>query len=53
MNNIPIKRPKTQFSDILSISNEPENLFTLLYLIHKSNTSKTFKAIHNETNKKN
>ena len=49
MNNLPKIRFQTQFSDILSISYEPEDLFTLLYLLHESNSSKTFKAIHNVT----
>ena len=40
-----------QFSDILSISSDPEDLFTLLYPIGHGGFGTVYKAIHNSTNK--
>ena len=40
-----------QFSDILSISSDPEDLFTLLYPIGHGGFGTIYKAIHNSTNK--
>ena len=46
--NIPNKElPK--FSDILSISSNPEEIFTLLYPIGHGGFGTVYKAIHNET----
>lgn len=42
-----IKIPK--FSDILSISSNPEEIFTLLYPIGHGGFGTVYKAIHNET----
>ena len=39
-----------QFSDILSISSNPEDLFTLLYPIGHGGFGTVYKAIHNSTN---
>ena len=39
-----------QFSDILSISSNPEELFTLLYPIGHGGFGTVYKAIHNSTN---
>ena len=39
-----------QFSDILSISSNPEDLFTLLYPVGHGGFGTVFKAIHNSTN---
>ena len=39
-----------QFSDVLSIPSNPEDLFTLLYPIGTGGFGKVYKAIHNSTN---
>ena len=39
-----------QFSDILSISSNPEELFTLLYPIGHGGFGTVYKAVHNSTN---
>ena len=44
------KKPFPKFSDILSISSNPEDLFTLLYPIGHGGFGKVYKAVHNETN---
>ena len=49
MNSITSKSAMANFSDILFISRDPEDLFTLLYLLNKNNSIKIYKAIHNET----
>ena len=38
-----------KFDDILSVSSEPEDLFSLLYIICKGEDYQIYKAIHNET----
>ena len=45
----PISPPSSNFSDVLSLSTEPENLFTLLYTLNINSKNKTYKAIHNES----
>ena len=40
---------KTLFYDFFSSPNNPEELFTPLYLLHKSEKCETYKAIYNET----
>ena len=40
-----------QYSDILSISSNPEDLFTLLYPIGHGGFGTVYKAIHNSTNR--
>ena len=40
-----------KFSDILSISSDPEEIFTLLYPIGHGGFGTVYKAIHNETRK--
>ena len=49
MTSITSKSAMANFSDILFISRDPEDLFTLLYLLNKNNSIKIYKAIHNET----
>ena len=44
-----IKNGKTVFYDFFSFPHNPEDLFTLLYLIGKSDNYKIYKAINNET----
>ena len=39
-----------KFSDVLSIPSNPEDLFTLLYLIGTGGFGKVYKAMHNSTN---
>ena len=52
-NNINInntyRKENPKFSDILSISSNPEEIFTLLYPIGQGGFGKVYKAIHNET----
>ena len=43
------KKDPPKFSDILSISSNPEDLFTLLYPIGHGGFGTVYKAIHNET----
>ena len=46
-NNISIS--KTNFIDFLSFPHNPEELFTLLYIIESNENYENYKAIHNET----
>ena len=48
-NNNKSEEKKIQFSDILSISSSPEELFTILYPIGHGGFGKVYKAIHNST----
>ena len=47
--NNTYKKVSPKFSDILSISSNPEEIFTLLYPIGHGGFGKVYKAIHNET----
>ena len=47
--NMEINPIKTTFFDFLSFHQNPENLFTLLYPIHKSDNEEIYKAIYNKT----
>ena len=50
MENSPSRKiPRFKFSDILSYVKEPENIFTLLFLLNKNHKFKIYKAIHNES----
>ena len=49
-NNNKSEEKNIQFSDILSISSSPEELFTILYPIGHGGFGKVYKAIHNSTN---
>ena len=49
MNNQNINNGKTLFYDFFSFPHNPEELFTLLYLIGKGDNYEIYKAINNET----
>ena len=49
MNNQNINNRKIFFYDFFSFQNNPEELFTLLYLIGKGDNYEIYKAINNET----